>query len=205
MKIKVFADTICGWCFIGHSRLNKALEKFKDVDFEIEHMPFQLNPDMPKDGIERSKYLEIKFDGKKNAQPMYDRMTEEAKKEGLEFNLDKIKKTPNTVSSHILINLSKKYNAQTKILENLYQSYFIKSLDIGNEDILANIGKENGINENQIRSAFNSRENIDQVNSYNQIARQKVINGVPFFEIGKNFISGAQSVTNLEKTIQSNF
>ena len=205
MKIKVFADTICGWCFIGHSRLNKALEKFKDVDFEIEHMPFQLNPDMPKDGIDRSKYLEIKFDGKKNAQPMYDRMTEEAQKEGLEFNLDKIKKTPNTVSSHILINLSKKYNTQTKILENLYQSYFIKSLDIGNENILVNIGKENGINENQIRSAFNSRENIDQVNSYNQIARQKVINGVPFFEIGKNFISGAQSVTNLEKTIQSNF
>ena len=205
MKIKVFADTICGWCFIGHSRLNKALEKFKDVNFEIEHMPFQLNPDMPKDGIDRSKYLEIKFDGKKNAQPMYDRMTEEAKKEGLEFNLDKIKKTPNTVSSHILINLSKKYNTQTKILENLYQSYFIKSLDIGNENVLANIGKENGINENQIRSAFNLRENIDQVNSYNQIARQKVINGVPFFEIGKNFISGAQSVTNLEKTIQSNF
>ena len=204
MKIKVFADTICGWCFIGHSRLNKALEKFKDVDFEIEHMPFQLNPDMPKDGIDRNKYLEIKFDSKKNAQPMYDRMTEEAKKEGLEFNLDKIKKTPNTVSSHILINLSKKYNAQTKILENLYQSYFIKSLDIGNENILANIGKETGINENQIRSAFNSRENIDQVNSYNQIARQKVINGVPFFEIGKNFISGAQSVTNLERTIQGN-
>jgi len=205
MKIKVFADTICGWCFIGHSRLNKALEKFKDVDFEIEHMPFQLNPDMPKDGIDRSKYLEIKFDGKKNAQPMYDRMTEEAKKEGLEFNLDKIKKTPNTVSSHILINLSKKHNTQTKILENLYQSYFIKSLDIGNENILANIGKENGIDENQIRSAFNLRENIDQVNSYSQIARQKGINGVPFFEIGKNFISGAQSVTNLEKTIQSNF
>ena len=205
MKIKVFADTICGWCFIGHSRLNKALEKFKDVDFEIEHMPFQLNPDMPKDGIDRSKYLEIKFDSKKNAQLMYDRMTEEAKKEGLEFNLDKIKKTPNTVSSHILINLSKKYNTQTKILENLYQSYFIKSLDIGNENILANIGKENGINENQIRSAFNLRENIDQVNSYSQIARQKGINGVPFFEIGKNFISGAQSITNLEKAIQSNF
>ena len=65
MKIKVFADTICGWCFIGHSRLNKALEKFKDVNFEIEHMPFQLNPDMPKDGMDRSKYLEMKFGGKK--------------------------------------------------------------------------------------------------------------------------------------------
>ena len=160
---------------------------------------------MSKDGINRDEYLISKFGGKENAQSMYDHMTGEAIKEGLEFNLDKIKKTPNTVSSHILINLGKKYNTQTKILENLYQSYFIKSLDIGNKNILANIGKENGINENQIRSAFNLRENIDQVNSYNQIARQKGIDGVPFFEIGKNFISGAQSVTNLEKAIQSNF
>ena len=62
MKIKVFADTICGWCYIGHSRLNKALEEFKDVQFEIEHMPFQLNPDMPKDGIERSSYLDNIFE-----------------------------------------------------------------------------------------------------------------------------------------------
>jgi len=205
MKIKVFADTICGWCFIGHTRLLKATKKFKNVKFEIEHFPFQLNPGMSKDGINRDEYLISKFGGKENAQSMYDHMTGEAIKEGLEFNLDKIKKTPNTVSSHILINLGKKYNTQTKILENLYQSYFIKSLDIGNENILANIGKENGINENQIRSAFNLRENIDQVNSYSQIARQKGINGVPFFEIGKNFISGAQSVTNLEKAIQSNF
>ena len=92
MKIKVFADTICGWCYIGHSRLNKTLEKFKDIQFEIEQMQFQLNPDMPKDGIERSRYLEIKFGSKENAQPMYDRMVEEANKEGLNFNLDIIKK-----------------------------------------------------------------------------------------------------------------
>ena len=55
-------------------------------------MPFQLNPDMPKDGIERSRYLEIKFGSKENAQPMYDRMVEEANKEGLNFNLDAVKK-----------------------------------------------------------------------------------------------------------------
>ena len=67
---------------------------------------------MPKDGIERSKYLEIKFGGKKNAQPIYDRMTEEAKKEGLNFNLDDIKKTPNTALSHLLINLGEKEKKQ---------------------------------------------------------------------------------------------
>ena len=54
MKIKVFADTICGWCFIGQTRLNKALKAFPETNFEIEHVPFQLNPDMPKEGIERT-------------------------------------------------------------------------------------------------------------------------------------------------------
>ena len=92
MKIKVFADTICGWCFIGQARLNNALKNFPKIRIEIEHVPFQLNPDMPKEGIERSKYLEIKFGGKEFAQPMYDQMTNEAKKEGLNFNLNNIKK-----------------------------------------------------------------------------------------------------------------
>ena len=203
MKIKVFADTICGWCFIGHSRLNKALEKFEDVKFEIEHMPFQLNPDMPKDGIERSKYLEIKFGGKEFAQPMYDRMTEEANKENLNFNLDKIKKTPNTVFSHLLIKLAEQSNVHNEIKEKIYQSYFIEGLDIGDKEILINIGKGFNINGEAINDFFNLK-NIEEVNSYISVAREKEIHGVPFFEIGKDFISGAQSSTNLESVIKSN-
>ena len=120
MKIKVFADTICGWCFIGQTRLNKALKAFPETKFEIEHVPFQLNIDMPKEGIERSKYLEIKFGGKEFAQPMYDQMTNEAKKEDLNFNLDKIKKTPNTVFSHLLIKLAEQSNVHNKIKEKIY-------------------------------------------------------------------------------------
>jgi len=203
MKIKVFADTICGWCYIGHSRLKKALEEFKDVQFEIEHMPFQLNPDMPKDGIERSRYLEIKFGSKENAQPMYDRMAEEANKEGLNFNLDIIKKTPNTVLSHLLINLGEKENKQNEIKEKIYQSYFIEGLDIGDKEVLINIGKEFDIDENKINEFFNL-ENIERVNSYRQIANEKNITGVPFFEIGNDYISGAQSSSNLATAIKNN-
>ena len=203
MKIKVFADTICGWCYIGHARLNKALEEFKDIKFQIEHMPFQLNPDMPKDGIERSRYLEIKFGSKENAQPMYDRMAEEANKEGLNFNLDIIKKTPNTVLSHLLINLAEKENKQNEIKEKIYQSYFIKGLDIGDKEVLINIGKEFDIDEDKINEFFNL-ENIERVNSYRQIANEKNITGVPFFEIGNDYISGAQSSSNLATAIKNN-
>ena len=203
MKIKVFADTICGWCFIGQARLNRALKNFPKTKFDIEHVPFQLNPDMPKDGIERDKYLEIKFGGKEFAQPMYDQMTNEAKKEALNFNLNNIKRTPNTVLSHLLINLAKKNNTQNEIKEKIYQSYFIEGLDIGNKEILINIGKEFNINADVIDDFFNLK-NIEKINSYISIAKEKEINGVPFFEIGANFVSGAQSSTNLESAIKSN-
>ena len=203
MKIKVFADTICGWCFIGQTRLNKALKTFPKTKFEIEHVPFQLNPDMPNEGIERNKYLELKFGGKEFAQPMYNQMTIEAKKEGLNFNLDKIKKTPNTIFSHLLIKLAEQSNAHNEIKEKIYRSYFIEGLDIGDKEILINIGKEFNINADVINDFFNLK-NIEEVNSYISVAREKEINGVPFFEIGTDFISGAQSSVNLESAIKSN-
>ena len=86
MKINVFADTICGWCFIGHTNLNNALKKFPKNKFDIHHVPFQLNPDMPTEGISREKYLEIKFGGKDFAAPMYENMRLKAKESGLNFN-----------------------------------------------------------------------------------------------------------------------
>ena len=111
MKIKVFADTICGWCYIGHTRLIKVLKNFKNVSFVFEYAPFQLNPDMPKEGMKRLDYLKYKFGSKEAAKPMYDNMIQEALKENLKFNLEKIKITPNTNFSHILsqISIFKKY------------------------------------------------------------------------------------------------
>ena len=203
MIIKVFADTICGWCFIGQTKLNKALKSFPENKFEIEHVPFQLNPDMPKEGIERDQYLKMKFGGKEFAQPMYDRMTEEAKKEDLNFNLNNIKKTPNTVLSHLLIKLAGQTNVQNQVKEKIYQTYFIDGLDIGDKEVLIKIGKDFGIKEDVVNNFFNS-ENVEKVNSYIGIANEREINSVPFFEIGKDFISGAQSSTDLESVIKAN-
>ena len=203
MKINVFADTICGWCFIGHTNLNEALKKFPNLKFDIHHTPFQLNPDMPTEGISRDKYLEIKFGGKDYAASMYENMKLKAKESGLNFNLEKIKKTPNTVLSHLLINLSKQFNLQNEIIEKIYKSYFIDGLDIGDVKILINIAKENNIPENVFTNFINDK-NTENINSKILIAKEKGINGVPFFEIGKNFISGSQSSIQLENVIKSN-
>ena len=203
MKINVFADTICGWCFIGHTNLNNALKKFPKNKFDTHHVPFQLNPDMPTEGISREKYLEIKFGGKDFAAPMYENMRLKAKESGLNFNLEKIKKTPNTVLSHLLINLSEKFNLQNEIKEKIYQSYFIDGLDIGDINILTNIAKQNNISEDTFKDFINEK-NIENINSKILVAKEKDISGVPFFEIGKDFISGAQSSIQLENVIKSN-
>ena len=203
MKINIFADTICGWCFIGHTNLNNALKKFPNVKFDIHHVPFQLNPDMPTEGIARDKYLKIKFGGKDYANSMYENMKLKAKESGMNFNLEKIKKTPNTILSHLLIILSKQFNLQNEVKEKIYKSYFIDGLDIGDITILINIAKHNNIPENVFKDFINEK-NIENINSKILVAKEKDISGVPFFEIGKDFISGAQSSIQLENVIKSN-
>ena len=205
MKIKVFADTICGWCYIGHSRLLKAVRTFENIVFDFEHAPFQLNPDMPKQGMSRSDYLKNKFGSKELAQPMYDNMIAEADKEDLKFKLDNIQITPNTKLSHILTKLAFKKKIGHKVLNDIYDAYFSKGIDIGNADELIKIGKSKNINEKEIIDVFFSDKEIDDINQNGTIARTMGINGVPFFEIdNKTYISGAQSTANLIEAIKVN-
>ncbi len=158
MKITIFLDTICGWCYIGHNRLFKALAEFKDKKFEVHYAPFLLNPNMPLSGMKRSDYLEKKFGSVDNAQPMYDRMTEQAALEDLNFNLNKIKITPSTILSHILIDLSKGLKEQKFIVENIFRNYFIDGNDIGNVENLIAIGMKNGLNKQKIEKTFETKK-----------------------------------------------
>lgn len=203
MNINFFADTICGWCFIGHRNLNSALKKFPKIKFKIKHIPFQLNPDMPAEGILREKYLDIKFGGRNNAVPMYENMRIKAKESGIILNLDKIKKTPNTILSHLLIILSEQYNLENVIKEKIYQSYFVEGLDIGDKNILSNIAEETSIKKETFEKLI-TQENINKINEKVKFAKDKKVFGVPYFEIGKDFVSGAKNSIELEKIIKTN-
>ena len=205
MKIKVFTDTICGWCYIGQTRLLKALKNFKSKTFIFEHAPFQLNPDMPKKGMNRQDYLKYKFGSVEAARPMYDNMIQEAQKENMNIDLQKIEITPNTNFSHILIKLAFSKNIGHEVLSKIFDAYFFKGQNIGDSDILVKIGKSSNINEKEIYEAFSSEKEINEINKSDTIARSMGINGVPFFEINnKTYISGAQSSTNLIKAIKAN-
>ena len=205
MKIKVFADTICGWCYIGHTRLLKSLKNFKNTRFVFEHAPYQLNPDMPQKGIKRQDYLKYKFGSAEAARPMYDNMVQEAQKENLKFNLQKIQITPNTNFSHILTKLAFSKNVGHEVLGRIFDAYFSKGENIGDTDVLVKIGKSSNMNEKEIYNVFLLEKEIREINKSDAVARSMGVNGVPFFEINnKTYISGAQSSTNLIEAIKAN-
>ena len=205
MKITIFLDTICGWCYIGHNRLFKALAEFKDKKFEVHYAPFLLNPNMPLSGMKRSDYLEKKFGSVDNAQPMYDRMTEQAALEDLNFNLNKIKITPSTILSHILIDLSKGLKEQKLIVENIFRNYFIDGHDIGNVENLIAIGVKNGLNKQKIEKTFETKKNIDDILNKNQSVHSLGVSGVPVIALNdKIVIQGAESTELIISKIKQN-
>ena len=203
MKIKIFLDTICGWCYIGHKRLFNALAEFKDRKFEVEYAPFLLNPDMPLAGIKRSDYLLMKFGGKENAQPMYDRMTEQAKSEDLNFKLNDIQITPSTILSHILIDLSKGMREQSSIVENIFKTYFIDAGNIGDPANLIAIGIKNGLKKEIIKEAFESKKKKDEILEKNQLAHTMGITGVPLIMFNDQVtVKGAENKDSIIEKIK---
>ena len=203
MKIKIFLDTICGWCYIGHKRLFNALAEFKDKKFEVEYAPFLLNPDMPLAGIKRSDYLVMKFGSKENAQPMYDRMTEQAKSENLKFRLNDIQITPNTILSHILIDLSKGMKEQNSIVENIFKTYFIDAGNIGDSENLITIGVKNGLKKEIIKKAFESKKKRDEILEKNQLAYTMGITGVPLVMFNDQVaVQGAENKDSIIEKIK---
>lgn len=103
IRLDILSDPICPWCFIGKTHLAKALAQRPDHPFSIEWHPFQLNPDMPKDGMDRRAYLEGKFGGKDAAVRAYAPVVEHAAQAGLAIDFEGMKRTPNTVDAHRLI------------------------------------------------------------------------------------------------------
>jgi predicted DsbA family dithiol-disulfide isomerase len=202
MKIQIFIDTICGWCFVGSQRLLSTLKKI-DKKFEIIYVPFQLNPEIPMEGMDRSDYVINKFGSIENASPMYSNMIQEAKKETIDIKLEKIQKTPNTILSHVLIDLARRNNAQTEIVFEIFLEYFTKGTDIGEKNNLIKIGTNHGIKEGLLVNELDSKKNREKINKMDKIGRQIGITGVPFYVFNeKIFISGAQSVKALEEAIE---
>ena len=144
MKIEVASDVVCPWCYIGKRRLEKALELVDDVEIELRWLPFQLNPDMPTEGMPRVEYREAKFGSLERSRALDARVIAEGKSEGIEFAFDRIERTPNTTLAHQLIAAAPDQN---KVVDALFRAYFEEAKDIGDAAVLAEIAQQCGVDE----------------------------------------------------------
>ncbi|MDB9708043.1 DsbA family oxidoreductase, partial [Planktotalea frisia] len=145
VKLDIISDPICPWCYIGKTLLDRALEAEPEHPFEIEWHPFQLNPDMPMEGMDRRAYLERKFGGKKAAVKVYGQIDQHARDVGLELDLGGIKRTPNTLNAHRLIHWAGIEQRQSMVVSAMFRAYFKEGRDISDVEVLADLADTCGM------------------------------------------------------------
>ena len=194
IKLDILSDPICPWCYIGKTHLDRALEQRPDHPLNIEWHPFQLNPDMPREGMDRQSYLETKFGGKANAADVYGRIAEAAKAAGLKnFDLDGIKRTPNTLDAHRLIHWAGLEGRQTAAVSRLFKAYFEEGQDIGDSEVLLDIAAAVGLDRAMIERLLESDADLDDIRARDEHARARGVTGVPTFVLANaHVVPGAQ-------------
>ena len=193
IKLDILSDPICPWCYIGKVNLDRALEACPDHPFEIEWHPFQLNPDMPDEGMDRQAYLAGKLGGRANADEVYGRIGDTAKAAGLDLNLDGIPRTPNTVDAHRLIHWAGLEGRQTAAVSRLFKAYFEDAQDIGDRAVLLDIAEGIGLDRAMIERLFESDGDLEDIRGRDSHARERGVTGVPTFLIAnQHVVPGAQ-------------
>lgn len=197
MKIDIWSDVVCPYCYVGMRRLEKALAEFEHKDqVTVEYHSFQLYPQaQSQTGKNAYDYLaEIKGITHEDSVQMHKFVTMMAAKEGLEYNFD-IAKPANTFDAHRLIQMAKAYGLGEQAEEALFDAYFTKGLDIADHDTLAKLGENIGLKKDALLEMLSSQQYGDQVHADVQLAQRLGIDGVPFFLLdGKYGVSGAQKV-----------
>ena len=195
VKLDIMSDPICPWCLIGKAQLERALEARPDHPFVIEWHPFQLNPDMPREGMARRTYLEQKLGGRERAVQAYARIAEHAEAAGIEINFEGIARTPNTLDAHRLIHWAGIEGMQDRVVSALMRGYFQEGRDIGDRDVLADIADSAGLDAAVIRKLLDSPADSDDILARDAAAREMGVSAVPTFIVaGKHAVPGAQPV-----------
>ena len=199
IELDIFSDTVCPWCYIGKKRLEKAINDYKNIEFKQIWRPFQLNPGMPPDGMDRQEYLISKFGSADAAKTIYDNIYDEGLVEGINFNFDSIQTTPNSFNSHRLLALAYKQGIQENVLDSLFESYFLNGEDIGDPNILLDIAIKHQIDAEDFKTYLSDQENIEPLANEEIEARKMGINSVPTFIVNKQIvINGAQTSENFD-------
>jgi predicted DsbA family dithiol-disulfide isomerase len=190
LTIDVISDVICPWCFIGKRRLEKALGVQPAT---IRWHAYQLNPDMPREGIERIAYRTRKFGSWERSLELDAQVAAAGRREGIAFNFDKMARTPNTLDAHRIIWLAGEWGAQDALVEALFLAHFTDGRDLSDRVTLAEIAAEAGLDRFEADGLLTGDGGLEVVRASDEQARRLRVSGVPFFVVnGRVALSGAQ-------------
>ncbi len=191
--IEIISDPICPWCYIGKTRFERALAERPDHSFQVSWKPFQLNPNMPPEGMDRREYLERKFGGKDAAMQVYGDIQKAAEGDGLKVKLDKITRTPNTINAHRLIHWAGIEGVQNEVVAALFIANFEEGKDISDPAQLADVAETIGMDRAATERLLASDAEIAETKAADEKAREMGVSGVPTFLIdGQYVVTGAR-------------
>ena len=192
MRIDIVADFVCPWCFIGQRRLARAMAMRPKLTVQRTWRPFQLNPDLPLEGVSRELYLQLKFGGLRSAERIHAALATAGAREGIAFAFDRIRRTPNTLNAHRLVRLAAASGRADAVAEALFRGYFGAGLDIGDVDVLARVAAGAGLEERAARAHLAGGAGTAEVLAEEHRARRIGIDAVPCFIIDGDYaLAGA--------------
>lgn len=193
MLIEVFADFSCPWCFIGRRRLARALELRPQLSMRTVWQPFQLNPEIPPEGIGRRQYSLGKLGDFDRLVAMEQMLSESGGKDGIRFKFDLIERIPNTMAAHRLMRFAARTQHDDLLADQLFSSFFERGKDIGDLDVLADIAAAVGMDRAAALAFLESGAEAESVASIDALGHQSGIAGVPYFIFDRRYaLAGAQ-------------
>jgi predicted DsbA family dithiol-disulfide isomerase len=203
VAIEIVSDVICPWCFIGKRRLERALALLGDeVAVKVAWLPFQLNPEMPPEGIARADYRRAKF-GEQRSRALDARVAAEAAGEGLAFALERQARTPNTFAAHQLVELAQERGAGDDVVEALFRAYFEQARNTGDRGVLKEIAVACGVPVDELETRWADDGDRRRVAQLEERMKALGISGVPTFIFDRKLaISGAHPPEALAAAIR---
>ena len=193
VRLDIFSDPVCPWCLVGRANLLTALRDRMEPPFAIAWHPFQLNPDMPAEGVAKRPWLEAKFGGKARVDAVHERLREVARGAGVALDPDVPQRIPNTLDAHRLIHWAGIEGRQDAVVGAVFAAYWHEGRDIGDRDVLAAIAAEQGMDGRAVARLLESGADADDLRARDADARAKGVTAVPTFLVARrHVVSGAQ-------------
>ncbi len=195
MRIEVFADVVCPWCYVGERRLRKALEAHPEGNFEIKWRPFQLRPEMPIGGLPWHEFAVDKFGGEANMKAAFEHVSNAGEPDGIRFDFDRVASAPNTVDAHRLILFAETHGLGEQAAEALFHAYFTEGKNLNDLENLLQTAAEAGLDTEETSSHLQSDNGVEGVWASQAAASDIPVKSVPFYVFdGRLAVSGAQAV-----------